>query len=100
MLVIVGESPRLATVKEAPFESYVGFPDALKESTEPLVKSTLIALPNAGSGWQPGPKSVHSRVQLEELTYFLVRDYSPCRSARHWVLSTAMPTLLLTQLLL
>jgi hypothetical protein len=34
-------------VKCAPLESYVGFPDAVNDSTEPFVKSTLIAFPKA-----------------------------------------------------
>lgn len=45
----VGESPDFATVKCTPLESYVGFPEAVKESTAPFVKSTLIDFPNAVS---------------------------------------------------
>jgi len=45
----VGASPDFATVKCTPLESYVGLPEAVNESTAPLVKSTLIDFPNAGS---------------------------------------------------
>ncbi len=47
-----GASPDPATVKEAPFESYVGVPWAVKESDCPAVKSILTDLPSAVSGGQ------------------------------------------------
>lgn len=47
-----GASPDLATVKETPFESYVGLPSVVKELTEPFVKSTLMDFPKAVSGGQ------------------------------------------------
>ena len=47
-----GESPDLATVKPAPFESYVGFPWGVKESEDPDVKSMVTDLPSAVSAGQ------------------------------------------------
>ena len=47
-----GESPGLATVNVAPFESYVGLPWGVKESDGPSVKSMFTALPNAGFAGQ------------------------------------------------
>ena len=62
LLLSVGESPGFAIVKVAPFESYVGLPDAgTNESTEPLVKSTWIALPSAVSGGHAVLMSVEAR---------------------------------------
>ena len=49
---INGESPDLATVKEAPFESYDGEPWVVNESEAPDVKSMVTSLPNAVSGGQ------------------------------------------------
>jgi hypothetical protein len=46
----VGASPDFATAKVTPSGPYVGLPVALNELTAPLVKSTLIAFPNAVSG--------------------------------------------------
>lgn len=55
----VGESPDFAIVNETPLESYVGFPEAEKESTAPFVKSTLIVFPNAVSaGQEPIARSI------------------------------------------
>lgn len=39
-------------MKDTPFESYVGTPEAVKELTEPFVKSTFIAFPRAVSAGQ------------------------------------------------
>ena len=50
--VIVGESPDFATVKPAPFESYVGAPEAVNSSDAPEVKSMLTLLPRAVSAGQ------------------------------------------------
>lgn len=47
--IIVGASPDLATVNEAPLESYVGAPCAEKESEAPEVKSIVTLFPNAVS---------------------------------------------------
>lgn len=53
--VSCGESPDFATVKEAPFESYVGLPCGVNESEDPDVKSMFTVLPSAVSGGQlPG----------------------------------------------
>ncbi len=49
--VSIGESPDLATVKEAPLESYFMFPWAVKLS-EALVRSIFTALPRAELGGQ------------------------------------------------
>lgn len=50
--VSCGESPDLATVKEAPLESKVGLPCGVKESDGPLAKSTETDVPKAGSAGQ------------------------------------------------
>lgn len=47
-----GASPDLATVKEAPLESYVGLPWGVKESEAPEAKSIATALPSAVFGEQ------------------------------------------------
>lgn len=47
-----GESPDLATVKEAPLESYEGLPCEVKESEAPEVKSIVTDFPSAVSGGQ------------------------------------------------
>lgn len=47
-----GASPDLATAKEAPLESYVGFPCGVKESEAPEAKSIATALPKAVFGAQ------------------------------------------------
>ena len=47
-----GASPDLATVKEAPLESYVGLPCGVKESEAPEAKSIATALPSAVFGEQ------------------------------------------------
>jgi hypothetical protein len=56
----VGESPDFATVKCTPLESYVGSPEAVNESTEPAVKSTLIDFPNAVSAGHSAKMSAHA----------------------------------------
>ena len=52
MLVNWGASPDFATVKDTPPGPYVGDPEAVKELTDPLVKSTLIDVPKAVSAGQ------------------------------------------------
>ena len=47
-----GASPFLATVREAPLESYVGLSCGVKESEAPEVRSTLTDLPSAVFGGQ------------------------------------------------
>jgi len=71
--VIRGESPDLATVKEAPFESYVGFPEGVKDDEAPDVKSKVVAFPRAGSAGQlPAVESVlFMSVQRLELSYLM-----------------------------
>ena len=59
-----GESPDLATVNEAPLESYVGLPWGVKESDAPFVKSTVTDLPRAGSA---GQLPVHPLVSILRL---------------------------------
>ncbi len=59
-----GESPGLATVKEAPFESYVGLPCGVKESDGPSVKSMLTDLPRAGSAGQLPASNQHCSIAL------------------------------------
>ena len=50
--VSCGASPDFATVKETPFEPYVGFPCVVKLVEGPCVKSILTDLPKAESGGQ------------------------------------------------
>ncbi len=59
-------SPGLATVKETPSAPYVGFPLGRNELTDPLVKSTLIAIPKAVSAGHPAGIAVRWR-QLNRL---------------------------------
>lgn len=59
---ISGESPDFATVKEAPFELYVGVPWLVKESEAPEVKSIVTSLPSAVSAGQlPVDLSVYAQ---------------------------------------
>ena len=48
---ICGASPDCATVKDAPFASYVGVPWVVNSLDAPEVKSMVTDLPSAGSGW-------------------------------------------------
>ena len=62
-----GASPDLATVKEAPLESYVGLPCGVKESEGPEAKSIATALPNAEFGGQlPETRSAQCQGDVDE----------------------------------
>lgn len=57
--VRVGASPGCPIEKEAPLESNVGLPLAVKSEGMPFVKSTVVDFPKAGSAEQvPAPASV------------------------------------------
>lgn len=70
--VRVGESPLFATVKAAPFESYVGAPEVVKSLEAPFVKAIFLLPPRAGSGGQlPNTLSAYSYLLLN-VTYLVL----------------------------
>jgi hypothetical protein len=68
----------------------VGFPEAVKESTAPLVKSTLIDFPNAVSAGHAAGMSVHTWEAIRRGTYLRIEDYSLCMFVRVWARMTVM----------